>query len=122
MASQALLEDSTILRLVWRSHEIGKTVTKMSLEERLVRAHLAFRVRRDGGRKLEFVSLAWYGGFEVRLVEPEQSFRDSRYEFWLELFDLHRKISVDSGGTNDLEQALEIAEEFVLRAKELNHE
>jgi hypothetical protein len=121
MASQALLEDSTILRLVWRSHEIGKTVIKMSLEVRLVRAHLAFRVRRDG-RELEFVSLARYGGFEVRLVEPEKSFRDSGLEFWLELFDLHRKISVDSGGANDLEQALEIAEEFVLRAKELNHE
>jgi hypothetical protein len=120
MASLPVLEDSTIVRLVWRPHEISETAIKMSLEERLIRAHLALRVAPEGGRELELIALARYGGYEVRLVEPEQDLPDNRFDFWLELFDIHRKISVDSGGANDLERALAIAEEFVSRAKELN--
>jgi hypothetical protein len=120
MSSRALVEDSTMLRLIWRPRKIGEVVINMTLEARLVRAHLALRVASKDIHDLGFVSLARYGSYDVRLVEPEQTSSFNPFDFWLELFDLDRRISVDGGGANDLEAALAIAEELVSSAQELN--
>jgi hypothetical protein len=116
MANQARVEDSTVLRLIWRHVKWEGVSIKMTLEARLVRAYLALRNKADKSHDLKFVLLARYGAYEVRLVEPP----DDRFEFWLELIDLDGNISIDGGGANDLEDALAIAEEFVSSAQDLS--
>ena len=116
MANQARVEDSTVLRLIWRHVKSEGVSIKMTLEARLVSAYLALRNKADKSHDLKFVLLARYGAYEVRLVEPA----DDRFEFWLELIDLDENISIDGGGANDLEDALAIAEEFVSSAQDLS--
>jgi len=92
----------------------------MTLEARLVQAHIELQVTPNVENDLKSVSLRRYGAYDVRLVESAHTSDSSTFEFWLELFDHHRKISLDSGGANDLERAVAIAEALVAHAEELS--
>jgi len=89
----------------------------MNLETRLIRAHIMLFLRRDE-RERKSVSLARYGAYEVRLLEPPSE--SDTFMFWLELFDHSRRISVDSWGADDFEEALTTAEYLAYRAEELS--
>jgi hypothetical protein len=97
---------------------LRKVSVKMTLEARLVQAHVMLQVISKNEHGSKFVSLARHGAYEVRLVEPAVS--PVNFLFWIELFDCSDQVSVDSGGANDLEEAATIADEFAVRATELN--
>ena len=91
----------------------------MTLEARLVYAHIELQVAPTDGGKVKYVPVVRHGAYELRLVEPTISPCANPFDFWLELFDHSRKISVDSGGADDLETAVTIAEALVAEAKAL---
>ena len=99
-------------------HRRRKTIVKMTLQARLMQAHLMLLVAQQDEHGFKFVPLARHGAYEVRLVEfagrPAGNFI-----FWIELFDCNRRVSIDSGGANDVEDASAIADHLALRAEEL---
>jgi hypothetical protein len=93
-------------------------LSKMPLETRLAQAHVMLLVIPKDERDSKSVSLARYGAYEVRLVEPLSV--SNTFVFWIELFDHSCQVSIDSGGAEDFEEALATAEYFVSRAEELS--
>jgi hypothetical protein len=93
---------------------------KMPLEARLIRAHVELQVTPKDANDCKSVPLARYGAYEVRLVEPLQNSGTDAFEFWLELFDDIQKISLDSAGANDFEEATTLAKELIAHAEELS--
>jgi hypothetical protein len=63
------------------------------------------------------VTLARFGSFEVRLIQPMSDPPTREARFWMELFDHDRRLSIDSIGNLVLEDAATAAEEFIARAK-----
>ena len=93
-------------------------MSKTNLETRLARAHVMLLVIPKDQREWKTAPLARYGAYEVRLVElPSIS---NTFVFWIELFDRNRRVSIDSRGADDFEEALATAERLVSRAKELS--
>jgi len=102
-----------------RANPIFETrVSRMTLETRLVQAHVMLMVIPLDEHESKSVPLARYGPYEIRLVELAGV--SNAFVFWLELFDHNCQMSVDSGGANDLEDALILAEYLISRAAELN--
>jgi hypothetical protein len=64
-------------------------------------------------------SLARHGAFEVRLIEFPTSLKGADFPLWVELFDHTSQTSLDSHGGYDFEEAAQVAEKLVSRAKEL---
>jgi hypothetical protein len=62
------------------------------------------------------MTLVRVGSFEVRLVQPFQRSPEGAPEFWMELFDHDRKLSIDSVGDLALDDAVIAAEDFIARA------
>jgi len=108
------------LDLRFRPLQIGKAAVDMTLEARLLQAHIELEVTPKDEHDVKSVPLARYGEYEVRLVESAHGSPANTFDFWLELFDHRRMISVDSGGANDLEGAVAIAETLIAHAKELS--
>lgn len=69
---------------------------------------------------LKSVSLVRYGAYEVRLFEPPAA--SNSFVFWVELFDGNRHVSIDGGGADDFEEALEKAEHLASCAEKLSRE
>ena len=68
------------------------------------------------------VSLAQYGSYEVRLVEPSGATQLDGIPFWLELFDHACEIALDSYGSSNLEEAGAAAEHLISQAIRLHEE
>ena len=66
-------------------------------------------------------SLARYGVYEVRLVEPLQDLQSDTIPFWIELFDHRNDVTIDSCG-GDLEETAVGAESLILQAKLLHRD
>jgi len=64
-------------------------------------------------------SLAQYGAYEVRLVEPLQDLRGDTAPFWIELYDHMSDTTIDSCG-GDLEEVAGGAESLISQGKLLN--
>jgi hypothetical protein len=92
----------------------------MTLEERLIRAHVQLEIILPDSHCQKVVALARHTAYEVRLVEFPRTSSVSTFAFWLELFDHNHRIAIDGGGSNDLEEAVTFAEELIARAKELS--
>ena len=92
----------------------------MTLEARILQARIELEAAPKDEHDVKSVLLARHGEYEVRLVESAHDFPAGTFDFWFELFDHRRKISVDSGGANDLERAVAIAETLVANAEELS--
>lgn len=90
----------------------------MPLETRLAQAYVMLLVIPKDEHDSKSVSLARYGAYEVRLVEPLSA--SNIFVFWIELFDHSCQVSIDSGGAEDFEEALATAEYLVSRAEELS--
>ncbi len=63
------------------------------------------------------VTLARFGSFEVRLIQPVSVPLANETRFWMELFDHDRQLSLDSVGNLVLEDAATAAETFIARAR-----
>jgi hypothetical protein len=66
------------------------------------------------------VTLARFGSFEVRLIQPTSALPASEVRFWMELFDHDRQLSIDSVGDRVIEDAVIAAEELIARATKLS--
>jgi len=64
-------------------------------------------------------SLALYGAYEVRLVEPLQDVRGDTAPFWVELYDHMSDTTIDSCG-GDLEEVAGGAESLISQAELLD--
>jgi len=96
---------------------LSKTPGRMTLEARLIQAHLKLQLAtpsEDGSRA---VTLMRYGAHEVRLVEPSHGSPAGGVLFWIELFDHDRRRSIDSVGSYILEDAAIAAEHLIAHAE-----
>jgi hypothetical protein len=57
---------------------------------------------------------------EIRILEGSQADPDRKPLFWLELFDHGEKLSVDSFGCYEIEDAVVVLEDFISQAFGLN--
>jgi hypothetical protein len=99
---------------------LHKTDVNPLTEARLIRAYLnLFLVPRekDGSRT---TPLARFGGYEVRLFELAPDFAAETSPLWIELYAHHSQSTLDSFGCDDFEAAIQVADEFMTRAKTLN--
>jgi hypothetical protein len=69
---------------------------------------------------LRMCSLARHGAFEVRLIEPSHMPRGDSVPFWIELYDHERRITLDSFGNDDLEEAAISTVDLISEAEKLN--
>jgi hypothetical protein len=76
-----------------------------TVEWKIIQSYiLVLRAPRDvDGQKT--CPLARHGVYEVRLIEPSEMPQEDAFPFWIELFDHKRKTTLDSFGTDDLEEA-----------------
>jgi hypothetical protein len=65
-------------------------------------------------------TLARHGAYEVRLVEPSQMPEGDIISFWIELFDHKRRVTLNSYGSDDLEQAAVTAAQLIAEAEKLH--
>ena len=91
---------------------------RMILEAQLIQAHVKLQLVTRGEDDSRTATLLRLGAFEVRLVEPSRSAPSSGFLFWIELFDHHRRLSIDSVGSYVLEDAVTAAEHLIALAKE----
>ena len=66
------------------------------------------------------MSVARYGAYEVRLLQPVHGSSADPFIFWLELFDHNQRISLDSGSAENLGEALGVTEELISHAEQLS--
>jgi hypothetical protein len=94
--------------------------SKAKLKSTLIDADIKLRNARQDGGVTTTVSLARYGAFEVRLIQPLRIPPAGEARFWIELFDHDRQLSIDSVGNCLLENAVAAAGELIARAKDLS--
>ena len=92
----------------------------MTIETRLVRAHVELAVTPEDEHGVKAVPLARFGAYEVRLVEFSQISFGNAFDFCLELFDYNEGIAIDGGAVIDLEEAVTFVEDLISRAQELS--
>jgi hypothetical protein len=96
---------------------LSKTPHKMTLEAQLIRAHLRLQLATPNEDDSRTVTLMRRGAYEVRLVELSHASLVSRVLFWIELFDHHRRRSIDSAGSDILDDAVIAAEHLIAHAE-----
>jgi hypothetical protein len=99
---------------------LHKSIGKELAERRLIRAYLAPSLVPAGEDGARIVSLARFGGYEVRLVEVTQDLSAEIPPLWLELYSHGIGSPLDSCGCDEFEEAVLAADEFVAQAKELH--
>jgi len=92
-----------------------KTISEL----RILRACVKL-LRVPEGITQALVSLARIGNFEIRMFRDHHAISGAGPLFWLELFDHSASASVDSFSCNEIEDAVVIFDNFVLRAADLN--
>jgi hypothetical protein len=65
-------------------------------------------------------TLARHGVYEVRLLEPSLMPQGDTIPFWIELFDHDRKLTLDSVGKDDVEEAAFYANALIKQAELLH--
>jgi hypothetical protein len=99
---------------------LGKAAVNPFMEARLIRTYLnLFLVPResDGSRKL---TLARFGAYEVRLFEVAPEFAADTLPLWMELYAHDSGLTLDSFGCDDLDAAVQVADELTALAKMLH--
>lgn len=87
-----------------------------ALELRIIQLYIwSLHAKRfiDGSRT---ATLARYGTYEVRLVEPLVDPQGDTIPFWIELFDHKRAATIDSCGGHDFEETAAGAAALILQA------
>jgi hypothetical protein len=95
---------------------LSRTSGKMTLEAQLIQAHVKLQLAtrcKDGSR---IATVLRHDEYEVRLIELSQASAASTFLFWLELFDHNRQVSVDSAGSQTLEDAVISASHLIALA------
>jgi hypothetical protein len=92
----------------------------MTTEQRLIRAYLRLYLVPPDEDGVKRVSFARFGAYEVRLFEPTQDVMLDTMPLWMELYDHDRGETVDSFGSDELEAAVEAADELMRVARRLS--
>ena len=91
------------------------------LDQRVVEAYasLFLAPKRDDGSQV--ASIVTIGAFEVLLVEMSSGTSELML-VWVELYSRHHRMSIDSRGCSELEEAIWVAKYFVSLATNLQYE
>jgi hypothetical protein len=102
------------------SSRTTKVVPRKTLERRIVQSYIwVLRAPKDSDG-LQAASLARHGAYEVRLFDPSVIVKGDSLPFWIELFDHKDKTSLDSYGSDDIEDATVAAEAMISQAELLH--
>jgi hypothetical protein len=101
---------------------LSKTSDRISLEAQLTQAYVTLQLATHGEDHSRTATLDRHDAYEVRLVELLAASSASAFLFWIELFDHHRQVSIDSSGHVVLEDAVISAEHFIAQAKALGND
>jgi len=101
---------------------LRKMAVDESSEQRFVRTYLGLFLAspRDDGSKI--VSLARFGIYEVRLVEFAAEPSADVPLLWLELYRHDTRVGLDSFRCDDFDDAVMVADAFMVRAKALREQ
>jgi hypothetical protein len=89
------------------------------IEQQIIRAYVRLATEPDGADGSRTVTLARFGGLEVRLTEVPQQGRSDLPPFWLEIHSLVRGVTIDSIGCFEFdEDELEAIVDFICEAKQ----
>jgi hypothetical protein len=119
---KAAADDHRLRAAVSRSSISRMPSLWLSTEQKLIRAYLALHVvaRDDDGTRS--APLARFGSYEVRLCEPPTEAALETFPVWMELYCHERRMTIDSCGRDELDNAVASADEFIERAKMLHLE
>ena len=94
------------------------STSETALELRIARAYVKLRCIPEGPEAS--LSLASIGRCEIRMFRGPEVDLDGLPLFWLELFDLGTKTSVDGFSCHRIKDAVPIIEDFISQAGRLN--
>jgi hypothetical protein len=94
----------------------------LTTEQRLIRAYLALHLVARDEDGIRAARLAGFGTYEVRLCEPPDVVALDTFPVWIELYCHARGVTLDSCGRDNLDDAVDTADEFIERAKMLHLE
>jgi hypothetical protein len=89
-----------------------------SLELRIIQSYVLVLREPTNANGYRSFTLERHGPYEIRLVESPAHI--DIIPFWVELFDNHSKMAIDSFGTGDVEAAVHAVEAFIERAQHLH--
>jgi hypothetical protein len=100
-------------------HQVKKLskTSRNELDALLMDAHARLQFVPPVADTPRVITLARFGSFEVRLIQPISVSPTSEARFWMELFDHDRQLSIDSVGNLVLEDAAIAAEHFIAHAR-----
>ena len=90
----------------------------LALDAQLIQARVKLQRAIHDENGLRTAMLVCHGAYEVRLIESLYASPANAFLFWIELFDHNRRLSIDSAGSDALEDAVLAAEHLIARAKE----
>jgi hypothetical protein len=99
---------------------LSKISARTNLKAQLVQARVQLQLATRGEDDVITATLVCHGAFEVRLIEPPDASQTGAFFFWIELFDHNRQVSIDSGGSDVLGEAVIAAEHLITQSKELS--
>ena len=93
-----------------------------ALEWRIVQSYLSVLRAPPDNLGQRTCLLARHGSYEIRLIEPTEMPEGHRIPFWVELFDRERRTTLNSFGSEDLEEAAVNAEALIAEAEMLHRQ
>jgi hypothetical protein len=92
------------------------------IERRLVRAYVSLFAAFEPGQGTRSVSVAGYGSYQVRLLEPDGNPSADLPAWRLELYSRHAQAALASIGCDELEAAVTVADELLAQARRLHED
>ena len=93
----------------------GSTSGRALTELKIAQAYVRLSAIPDDNPEI-FISVALVASCEIRMLRGPERDLDALPLFWLELFDLNAKLSLDSGCCHRIEDAAAIFEGFLTQA------
>jgi len=100
---------------------VAESFPSKNLESRILQLYVWELMAKRFVNGYRTASLARYGTYEVRLVEPLPDLQNETIPFWIELFDHGNDVTIDSCGS-ELEEAAVGAESLISQAKLLHRD
>jgi hypothetical protein len=92
-----------------------------ALELRILQLYIWALSRNKGVDGVRTATVARYGAYEVRLVEPMLDPQVDTIPFWVELFDHKSAVTIDSCGGRDFEETAAGTAGLISQASRLYH-
>ena len=99
---------------------VNSPTNRKALERRLIEVYTSLANAPKDEHGFRIATLARYGVYEVRMIEPATEPKSEAELFLVELFDHRDRSSLDSFGGFDLEDAASGLEELISQAQMLH--